>query len=84
MESFRTLGYVVSGGFSQSRGRVHGVGIVSSKQYLSILSESSQNGHFLVVSRQNQRTIGLKVTLHPSPDDELEAKPVIASLTVLQ
>mmetsp|Transcript_14959 Transcript_14959/g.28149 ORF Transcript_14959/g.28149 Transcript_14959/m.28149 type:complete len:93 (-) Transcript_14959:1023-1301(-) len=69
-------GHVVSGGF--------GVGIVSSKKFLSILCGPSIMGQLLVVSRQSQRTIGLKVTLQ-RPDDSkgTTIQSMTASLTIL-
>ena len=74
------LGYVTSGGFSQSRGNFHSVGIISSKRFLSILKDGCHN-RLLIVKRQNEATLAIKVTIR----DQREAlKPDIsASLTIL-
>lgn len=84
INTIQTLGYVVSGGFSQNRGRVHGVGIVSAKTFLSILSGSAYTGRLLVVSRENQKKVGLKVILQSHDDDKgIMIQSIFASLTIL-
>jgi hypothetical protein len=84
INTVQTLGYVVSGGFSQSRGRVHGVGFISAKTFLSILTGSSYVGQYVVVSREDQKTIGLKVTLQSHDDIKgIMIQSMTASLTIL-
>ncbi len=75
------IGYVNAGGFSQSRGKFHGVGILSSKKFLSFLSEDDHLG-FMAVEREAQKTIALRVAIHH--DNSQSESPLIASLTLLE
>jgi len=78
----KELGFVTSGGFSQSRGEVHGVGIISSEDFLSCLC-SATNGDLFAVMRQGVRSIALKVNLRSKDDDKYKPKyDVTASLTI--
>ena len=74
------LGYVISGGFSQSRGKFHGVGIISSRRFLELL-KGGEHGRFLLVKRQNQTTVAVKVTTKYS--DAESGTAITASLTIL-
>ena len=78
----KELGFVTSGGFSQSQGKVHSVGIISSEEFLSCLC-SATNGDFFAVMRQGVRSIALKVNLRSKDDDKYKPKyDVTASLTI--
>jgi len=77
------LGFVTSGGFSQSRGEVIGVGIVSSERFLSFLS-GGKNGDFLLLTQHSVRSIAMKVTLQSKVDGKYMTKSdVTASLRIL-
>ena len=79
-ESKQILGYVGAGGFSQTRGNFHGVGIVSSKVFLFFL-RAEGHGRFMSVDRYGQRTTAIRVAVH---DANIQSKStVIASLTLL-
>ena len=77
------LGFVTSGGFSQSRGEVIGVGIVSSQRFLSFLS-GAKNEDFVLLTRHSVRSIAMKVTLQCKDDGKYMTKSdVTASLRIL-
>ena len=79
----KELGFVTAGGFSQSRGEVHGVGVITSEQFLSCLCDAS-NGDFYAITRQGVRSIALKVRLCTEEDKKYKTKSdVTASLTIL-
>ena len=62
--SIQVLGQVVAGCFSQNRGYFHGLGIISSRGLLSVLTQERQSrGRFMSVDRFGQRVTAIKVVV---------------------
>ena len=76
----QTLGYVCTGGFSQSRGISHGVGIISSQVFLSFLIYGVHR-RFMWVNRNDQSTTAVRVTIKYGNEDSKSS--LSASLTLL-
>ncbi|GFH59733.1 hypothetical protein CTEN210_16209 [Chaetoceros tenuissimus] len=79
----KMLGYITVGGFSQQRGKSHGVGIISSLAFLTALSSCGQ-GSFFCQRNSEISLIGLKVILHSEECKYATKRDTIASLTVLK
>lgn len=79
----KVLGYITAGGFSQQKGKSHGVGIISSLAFLTAVSTCGQ-GSFFCQRNSEISLIGLKVILHSEECKYATKRDTIASLTVLK